>query len=213
VLKNEFEDASYLLYQCGPEPPVEELDGRHRAIISIPPSDAAAVSQTTHIPHLETLGTRTQNKGYLGDPQYISSPYVNQMMDSGDITVVVSNSSDTTALTELLASTGPDLVSFVGSYNVPESLNNTILVSAFNQKIDAGVYEWNKYFSAIFNLEARANDSYEEITSNYIALPKMLLVLQPIVICSLLFFGHITVLYIVVGMLAHVQTTIVGMHK
>jgi hypothetical protein len=46
-----------------------------------------------------------------------------------------------------------------------------------------------------------------------IALPKMLLVLQPIVICSLLFFGHITVLDIVAGMLVRVQTTIVGMHK
>ena len=166
VLQNEIDDASYLLYQCGTEPPAEELDGRHSAVISIPPADGAAVSQTTHIPHLETLGIRTQIKAYLGDPQYISSPCVNQMIDNGDITVV-QNTSDATALTELLASTGSDLVSFVGSFNDPEGLNNTILVSAFNEKTNAGVYEWNKYIAAIFNLEARANDLYEEITSNY----------------------------------------------
>jgi hypothetical protein len=80
----------------------------------LPSSDGAAVSHMTHIPHLETLDIRTQIKGYLGDPRYISSPRINQMMDNGDITVV-SNTSDTTALTELLASTGHDLVSFVGS--------------------------------------------------------------------------------------------------
>lgn len=166
ILKNEIEDESYLLYQCGSEPPTSELDGRHKAVISVPISNGAAVSQTTHIPHLETLGMRTQIQGYLGDPQYISSPCVNQMIDDGDI-IVVENISDSTALQGLLASSGEDLVSFVGSFN-PVPLNNSVIVSAFNEKTNAGVYEWNKYFSAFFNLEALANELYEEINNNYL---------------------------------------------
>jgi hypothetical protein len=165
ILKNEIDDETYLLYQCGSEPPADQLDGRHKAVISVPIPHGAAVSQTTHIPHLETLGVRTQIEGYLGDPQYISSPCVNQMINDGDI-VVVANTSDVTALAGLLTSSGEEVVSFVGSYN-PVSLNNTVIVSAFEEKTNAGVYEWNKYFSTFFNLEARANELYDEITENY----------------------------------------------
>lgn len=165
ILKNEIDDESYLLYQCGSEPPAEELDGRHKAVISVPIAHGAAVSQTTHIPHLELLGVRTQIEGYLGDPQYISSPCVNQMINDGDI-VVVQNTSDATELEGLLSSSGKDLVSFVGTFN-PVPLNNSVIVSAFKEKTNEGIYEWNKYFSTFFNLEALANDLYDEITENY----------------------------------------------
>ena len=165
ILKNEIEDETYLLYLCGTEPPTNELDGRHKAVVPVPVPDGIAISQTTHIPYLELLGVRTEIEGYLGDPQYISSPCVNQLIED-DTILVVQNTTDETALDGLLGSSGDDLVAFVAS-GMNVTLNNTVTISEFTEKTNAGTYEWIKFFSVFFNLEAKANELYDEVTARY----------------------------------------------
>lgn len=166
ILKNEIEDETYLLYLCGTEPPTDELDGRHAAVIPVPVPNGVAVSQTTHIPYLEALGVRTQIEGYLDDPQYISSPCVNQLIEDGEI-LVVQNTSNTTALDELLTSSNESLVAFLSSYQASGALDNEVIISEFNEKTNEGIYEWIKFFSAFFNLEATANELYANATGRY----------------------------------------------
>jgi ABC-type Fe3+-hydroxamate transport system substrate-binding protein len=166
ILKNEIEEETYLLYLCGTEPPTDELDGRHKAVVPVPPPHGVAVAQTPHIPYLEILGVRTQIVGYLDDPQFISSPCVNQLIEDGEI-LVVQNTSDTTAFDELLASNDESLVAFLSSGQTAEALNNTVIISEYLEKTNEGIYEWSKFFSAFFNLEAKANELYEEVTERY----------------------------------------------
>lgn len=165
ILYNEIEDESYLLYLCGTEPPSSEVDAGHKAVIPVPVPHGVAVSQTTHIPYLELLGVRTEIEGYLDDPQYISSPCVNEMIAEGEI-VVVQNTTNTTALDNLLDSSGENLVSFVAS-SQEVLLDNKVAISEFSEKSNTGTYEWIKYYSAFFNLEDKANELYEEVTERY----------------------------------------------
>eukprot|EP00957_Ditylum_brightwellii_P025882 1958373-Ditylum_brightwellii.AAC.1 len=65
---------TYLLYQCGTEPPAEELDGRHQVVLSVPHTGGIGVTETPQITPLEMLGKRSEIKGYWGDPKFISSP-------------------------------------------------------------------------------------------------------------------------------------------
>ena len=57
IIKNTVTDTSYLLYQCGTEPPASEA-GNHELTLSVPLQDGIVVSSTTQIPHLKQLGLR-----------------------------------------------------------------------------------------------------------------------------------------------------------
>ena len=46
---------SYLMYQCGTEPPAYE-EGKHDLTFSVPLQDGLVVSSTPMIPHIEQLG-------------------------------------------------------------------------------------------------------------------------------------------------------------
>lgn len=56
ILMNKNAGTSYLMYQCGTEPPSTEVN--HTMVISVPLEDGIVVSSTTMIPHLEQLGLR-----------------------------------------------------------------------------------------------------------------------------------------------------------
>lgn len=57
VITNAVTDTSYLLYQCGTEPPASEVD-KHTLSFSVPLQDGVVLSSTTMIPHIEQLGLR-----------------------------------------------------------------------------------------------------------------------------------------------------------
>jgi hypothetical protein len=60
ILTNKFVDETYLLYQCGTEPPASE-DGKHKISIEVPLQDGVALTQTVDIPFLEQLNLRYEN--------------------------------------------------------------------------------------------------------------------------------------------------------
>ena len=50
VVTNNVENVHYLLYQCGTEPPQEEIDsGKYRVVASIPLNDGVALTSTVQI--------------------------------------------------------------------------------------------------------------------------------------------------------------------
>ena len=57
IITNKEVEKTYLMYQCGTEPPVSE-EGKHALTFSVPLQDGVAISSTTMIPHLEQLGLR-----------------------------------------------------------------------------------------------------------------------------------------------------------
>lgn len=56
VITNKVTETSYLLYQCGSNPPTNETG--HDMTLSVPLEDGVVVASTTMIPHLEQLGLR-----------------------------------------------------------------------------------------------------------------------------------------------------------
>ena len=57
IVTNKEVGLSYLMYQCGTEPPVSE-QGKHAMTFSVPLEDGLVIASTTQIPHLEQLGLR-----------------------------------------------------------------------------------------------------------------------------------------------------------
>ncbi len=67
IIYNKFKDVSYLLYQCGTEPPKEEVEsGKHQMVIEVPHKGGLALTTTVQIPHIEMLGLRREVKAYIG---------------------------------------------------------------------------------------------------------------------------------------------------
>ena len=82
IVTNKFNEKSYLLYQCGTEPPADEVaSGKHHIVLPVPHKGGVAITQTTQIPPMELLAKRSEVKAYVGNPSLVSSPCLNQMMD------------------------------------------------------------------------------------------------------------------------------------
>ena len=59
IVTNKYHNKSYLLYQCGAQPPQEEVaSGRHHLILPVPHKGGLAITETPQIPPLEMLGLR-----------------------------------------------------------------------------------------------------------------------------------------------------------
>ena len=67
IIHNHFVNATYLLYQCGTEPPQEEVEsGKHKLILEVPHKGGLALTSTVQIPAIELLGLRSEVKAYVG---------------------------------------------------------------------------------------------------------------------------------------------------
>ena len=89
IVTNKFNEKSYLLYQCGTEPPADEVaSGRHHIVLPVPHEDGVVVTETPQIPPVELLARRSEIKAYVGNPKLVSSPCLNQMMDDGAVEAV-----------------------------------------------------------------------------------------------------------------------------
>jgi ABC-type Fe3+-hydroxamate transport system substrate-binding protein len=129
--------------------------------------DGVALSSTTLIPFLEMLGLRTEIKAWLGyASSYISSPCVNQMIDDGDI-AVVQDTSNTAAVNALRTRIGADIVSFHNDRSAYNSRLINITVSEFFEATNEQIFEWIKFFSVFFNLEAKANVLFDIASTRY----------------------------------------------
>ena len=87
IVTNLYSDRSYLLYQCGTEPPPPSVSGeqRYHAVLPVPHVGGVAITETVQIPPLELLARRSEIVAYIGDPKLVSSPCLQRLMgDDGD---------------------------------------------------------------------------------------------------------------------------------
>jgi hypothetical protein len=151
ILHNLASNSSYLLYYCGSTPPVDELDGRHDAVVEIP-ARTIAVRDSRAVSYLGDLGVKERDISYLlWNPNFVYSQCLSDAINNGDIVVADTPEKQE----EILSEGGMDTISFI-----PPSANTLfphVTVSDSRESTNAAAYEWVKFYSAFFNLEERAN--------------------------------------------------------
>jgi len=171
ILHNTQVQESYLMYQCGTDPPASE-EGKHDLVIPVPLQGGIALSQTVHINQMEQLGLRRQIKAYIGGSIYISSPCLNTLVNEGNIEEV----HDTTTWHEKIGVNvtdyvreNPDIVIIHGGEpkNTSGSVNHNIIVSESKEGTNRAVFEWHKVFGSLYNLEKEANDQFEASSKRF----------------------------------------------
>ena len=168
-IANDGQGETYLLYQCGTEPPSSEVEsGKHAVVTSVPLQDGVALTSTVQITFLELLGLRTQIKSYIGDDQYISSSCMNQLISDGNLDVY----ENTTAASLVeWTDTHPSRIVFDGTYEgMPTSTavqDQTVLISAHEEASNKAIFEWLEFYSAFFNAEGLASQIVNETAARY----------------------------------------------
>ena len=167
VLTNKIANETYLLYQCGTNPPSSEA-GKHAVVASVPLQDGVALTSTVQIPFLELMGLRSEIKSYIGDPQYISSSCLNRLISNGQVTVEESTAAgNVTNWTK----TNPDRIVLDGTFGgLPQNAvvgDQTILISEYEEASNKAIFEWLKVYAALFNREAEANKIVNQTAARY----------------------------------------------
>lgn len=164
VLTNKKANNSYLLYQCGTEPPAG-AEQTYTKVLAIPPQAQNGVNlvSTPMIAYLELLGLRTDIAGYIGSEQFISSPCLRELIDSGEVGIA----SDGTSNSLEAGGVPADAITLVNGWTADIAPENTIVMQEYEEKSWLGTMEWIKAYAAIFNLEAKANEVFEEATCRF----------------------------------------------
>lgn len=180
ILTNNALGKSYLLHQCGTDPPADQMDGRHESVVAIPPQsqNGVIVTSTPQIPYIELLGVRTSIEGYVGfgGGSLIASPCLNQLIDNGSVGVATDGS--TNAKLEAAGIATTNVVALVNKFNGGMEVP-TISIDEFEENSYQGTMEWIKVFGAIFNLEAKANELFEEDTCRFNAIDENVQAITP----------------------------------
>lgn len=145
-------------------------DSLHQyATISVP-IQTIVVTSTTHIPPLELLGVE---KTLIGFPttDYISSKKTRTLVKAGKIREVGKNEN---LNTEVLIDLSPDLLVGFGITNDNPTLDN-IQKSGLNlfyngdwtEQTPLGRAEWIKFFGAVYGLQKKANQIFNQIEKEY----------------------------------------------
>eukprot|EP00429_Kryptoperidinium_foliaceum_P031873 CAMPEP_0176143894 /NCGR_PEP_ID=MMETSP0120_2-20121206/73246_1 /TAXON_ID=160619 /ORGANISM="Kryptoperidinium foliaceum, Strain CCMP 1326" /LENGTH=448 /DNA_ID=CAMNT_0017480225 /DNA_START=18 /DNA_END=1364 /DNA_ORIENTATION=- len=158
VVTNEAASEKYILYQCGTQPP--SLDGEFAGSYAVP-LDEAGVLFTTQLPFLEILGARGKIGAFLGSASWVSSPCVSDLLDEGLIEEVPDPYNVT-----MIDSQSLERPSFVGHVGGTE-LNKEIRISVSEEDENLAAFEWIKFYSLFFNLEAKANEIFDATKSRY----------------------------------------------
>ena len=175
VLRNIDSNSSYLLYQCGTTPPADS--DMYDEVIQIPIGPSVAIDEVVHIPMLEQLGQVQAINVFLTDPQYISSPCFRDKVTAGQVLLVDRTEEDTSpdflenqpssqeSVMEVLQNVS---VAFVSPYQseIP-GVDTYVKVSFYLELTNAAIFEWIKFYSTFFNLEAVANEAVEAAADRY----------------------------------------------
>ena len=152
---------TYLLYQCGTQPPADQLDGRHAAVVSVPVEEVGLL-YTTMIPFIELLGARTSIAAYYSYLAYVSSPCLLQLA-AQDLVEEVTNPNNETLITNVPL----DLPSFIGNFG-SVAFNTTFRISLTEEEENLAAFEWIKFYSLFFNLEKTANNVFDSVRDRYV---------------------------------------------
>jgi hypothetical protein len=168
VLNNKLVNETYLLYQCGTEPPVGAEED-YTKVISIPAQahDGVNIVSLPMIAYLELLGLRTNIAAYIGSENFISSPCLIELIDEGSV-AVASDAGNATILEA--GGVSADAITLVGGWTGDTVLQNTIVMQEYEETSYKGTMEWIKAYASIFNLEHKANEVFSEATCRFEAI-------------------------------------------
>ena len=169
IVTNHFQNKSYLLYQCGTEPPQYEVDsGRHHLILPVPHKGGVAITETPQIPPMELLGLRQEIVAYIGDPQWVSSPCMIHMMEEGTIETVWEgyNSTLQAAATAEWLARHPDAIIFGGPYGDDDG-DRVMSVAASLERTNVATFDWIAMYAALFNMEGLSNKITSDTKASY----------------------------------------------
>ena len=147
IVTNHHQNKSYLLYQCGTEPPAEVIDsGDYHLVLPIPHKSGLAVTETPQITPLEQLGLRREIVSYIGNPKLVSSPCLNYMSQNDELNIIYYEDDpwNTTLVAEGIDSfmeTNSDLVILVGPYGDSEGERN-LAVAASQERTAVATFDW-----------------------------------------------------------------------
>lgn len=162
VLSNKANNATYLLYQCGSSSLLPSDVSMYNATIEVPASKIS-VAYVNTIAYLEQLNMLDSIVAYTDDISYIGSPCFLERIANHEV-YVVRNSSELDSLlsSDSLASSilnSNTVVAFSSPWG-PDVFTQNVVTSTESEKTNEGIFEWVKFYSAFFNLEAMANDIY-----------------------------------------------------
>lgn len=173
ILVNKHQNISYLLYQCGTIPPQDEVDsGRHHLVLPVPHQGGVAITQTPQIPPMELLGLREEIIGYIGNPQYVSSPCMLHLMETGDIETVFNpddpwNSTVNDQMRADYVERNPNVIVFGGPTDSAPWADRTINVAASQERTNVATFDWIALYAALYNVEAMSNQISSETQARY----------------------------------------------
>lgn len=173
IITNKYHNKTYLLYQCGAKPPMEEVfSGKHQMILPVPHKGGLAITETPQIPPLELLGLRQEIIAYIGDTQYVSSPCLNYQIDvDGSVESVFDpadpwNSTILQELTDEFLTRHPEAIIFGGIFADADA-DRILGVAETQERTNVATFDWISLYASLYNLEARANEIAAETAERY----------------------------------------------
>lgn len=166
ILKTKEGTQNYVLHQKGFQIP-DSLKIYESVIV---PVQTIVVTSTTHIPSLEMLGVENTLIGFPG-LNYISSEKVRNRIENNYVKEVGQNER---LNSEILIDLSPDMVvsfTITETNQTLETLKNAglkvLLNDDWNEKHPLGKAEWIKFFGALYDLDSKASDVFENIKTDY----------------------------------------------
>lgn len=158
----------YVLVQCGTPAP----DGYPDATIVTVPATRTVMMSTAYLTNLDDLGMLDRLVG-LDAFAYTNNPTVRQMIDEGGLTEIAPTGMEVNV--EQTLDLEPDLIMAFSS-GMPEYDLHPVLIEAGLPVVINGDWtegtplaraEYVKFMSLFFNAEARANDVFNEVVTEY----------------------------------------------
>jgi hypothetical protein len=135
VVKEYDGNLTFVLYQCGTDPP-SGIEAN--LTLPVPLQHGVGLTTTTSLPHFELLGLRDEVKVYLGDPQWITSPCMNQRLESGK-TINLRYPDEEGALDELFTQISPEIVIYGNLIKGTVASPNFVPISAWKERNNHGI--------------------------------------------------------------------------
>jgi hypothetical protein len=172
IVTNKHQDppVSYLLYQCGtkiPQDVIDDPDNNFDLVVPIPHQGGLALTQTPQIPHVEMLGLRGEIIGFVGNPQYVTSPCLSYLLDDESIEIVYdSNSTEQRELINDFIARNQDVIIFSGPTNNVDG-DRVMVASATQERTNVATFDWIAFYAALYNLEGESSRISSEMQASY----------------------------------------------
>eukprot|EP00850_Spirogloea_muscicola_P007459 SM000037S13594 [mRNA] locus=s37:879209:883284:- [translate_table: standard] len=158
LVRNNFADATYVLYQCGTPKPAGFPAGTR--ILEIPLT-TTAIDTTVPVAFMELLGLF--GAATEVDMTYVNSPCLQKLYEKGQVVLLASPYENAS----LFASQASAVDAILDSTQTPSNITNFI---SFDASTDPGPLkraEWIKFLALFFNREALATEVYDKVQTSY----------------------------------------------